>query len=195
MTRSAAERTSDSALRPTKLSRPSAGPPPDARVRSEQLPLIDVHGERGVGQEGLDLPQQIASMERELRYYRRVLPTLSRAGATPKRPSREHGGQPGDLARWLTDGQHVIDAISRTLGEQRELEMRLTALERAHGRLRDELAGLADDEPEERGSGPGVLGNGWVRAGLVALILVIVTIVSIPYFIDWWQALTPPRHG
>jgi hypothetical protein len=29
----------------------------------------------------------------------------------------------------------------------------------------------------------------------VALILVIVAIVSVPYFIDWWQALMQPRHG
>jgi hypothetical protein len=35
----------------------------------------------------------------------------------------------------------------------------------------------------------------WVRAGLVALILVIIAIVSVPYFFDWWQAMIQPRHG
>ncbi len=190
MTRSAAARTSPRAdPRQSPVS-----PPPDVALRGQQLVLIDVSGRRGAGQEGLDLPEQIASLERELRYYRRVIPALARASTKPRRPSWEHAGELTHLARWLTDGQRVIDSISRTLAEQRLLELRLEALERAHGQVRDELAQLFD-ESDERDARPGMFGSGWLRAGLVALILVIVAIVSVPYFIDWWQAVLQPRHG
>jgi hypothetical protein len=105
------------------------------------------------------------------------------------------------LARWLTDGQRVIDSISRILAEQPQLEIRLEALERAHRQIRDEVAHLFDNEVDERDADRGKFGSSWfrsglwVRAGLVALLLVIVAIVSVPYFIDWWQAMIQPRHG
>src|SRR5712692_2703704 len=162
MTRSAAERTSPRAI----PQQSPVSPPPDVGLRGQQLALIDVSGGRGTGQEGLDLPGEIASLERELRYYRRV-----------------------------------IYSISRILAEQPQLEFRLEALERAHRRIRDEGAQLFDDEPDEREADPGMFGSSWsraglwVRAGLVALILVIVAIVSVPDFIDWWQAVIQPRHG
>jgi len=101
----------------------------------------------------------------------------------------------------IADGQRVIDSISRTLAEQPQLEIRLEALERAHREIRDEVAHLFDGEVDERAADPGLVGSSWfraglwVRAGLVALILVIVAIVSVPYFIDWWQAMIQPRHG
>jgi hypothetical protein len=190
MTRSAAERTSTRAI-PQQA---PVGPPPDVSLRGQQLALIDVSGGRSAGQEGLDLPEQIASLERELRYYRRVIPALTRASANPRRSSREHARELTQLARWLTDGHRVIDSISRTLAEQRQLEIRLEALERAHRQVRDELAQLFD-ESDERDAGPGIFASGWLRAALVALILVIVAIVSVPYFIDWWQAVLQPRHG
>jgi len=160
-----------------------------------------VSGGRGTGQEGLDLPEQIASLERELRYYRRVIPALTRGSANPRRPSREPAAELTHLARWLTDGQRVIDSISRILAEQPQLEIRLEALERAHRQIRDEVIQLFDDELDERGADLGTFGCSWfraglwVRAGLVALILVIVAVVSVPYFIDWWQAVIQPRHG
>ena len=95
----------------------------------------------------------------------------------------------------------MIGSVSQILAEQPELEIRLEALERAHRQIRDEVAQLFDDEVDERDADPGMVGSSWfrsglwVRAGLVALILVIVAIVSAPYFIDWWQAMIQPRHG
>jgi hypothetical protein len=172
-------------------------PPP-----GQQLVLIDVGGGgRGTGQDRLDLHEQIAALERELRYYRRVMPALARAAATPRRPSREPAGELTHLARWLTDGPRVIESISRILAEQPQLEMRLEAVERAHRQIRDEVAHLLDDDPDEGAAGLGMNGRSWFRAGLwiragfVALILAIVAIVSVPYFIDWWQAVIQPRHG
>jgi hypothetical protein len=123
MTRSAAERTSPRAI----PQQSPVSPPPDVGLRGQQLALIDVSGGRGTGQEGLDLPGQIASLERELRYYRRVIPALTRATANPRRASRDPAGELTHLARWLTDGQRVIDSISRTLAEQPQLEIRLEA--------------------------------------------------------------------
>ena len=196
MTRSAAQQTS-----PRSISlQPSVSPLRDVGLRGQQLTLIDLSGGRATGQEGLDLPEQIASLERELRYYRRVIPALTRATAH-RRPSREPAAELTDLARWLTDGQRVLDSISRILAEQPQLEIRLEALERAHCQIRDEVAQLFDDEPDERDTDPGMFGSSliragrWLRAGLVALILAIVAIVSVPYLIDWWQAVIQPRHG
>ena len=194
---SAAERTPPRAI----PQQSPVNPPPDVGLRGQQLALIDVSGGRGTGQEGLDLPEQIASLERELRYYRRVIPALTRGSANPRRPSREPAAELTHLARWLTDGQRVIDSISRILAEQPQLEIRLEALERAHRQIRDEVIQLFDDELDERGADRGTFGSSWfraglwVRAGLVALILVIVAVVSVPYFIDWWQAVIQPRHG
>jgi len=194
---SAAERTPPRAI----PQQSPVNPPPDVGLRGQQLALIDVSGGRGTGQEGLDLPEQIASLERELRYYRRVIPALTRGSANPRRPSREPAAELTHLARWLTDGQRVIDSISRILAEQPQLEIRLEALERAHRQIRDEVIQLFDDELDERGADLGTFGSSWfraglwVRAGLVALILVIVAVVSVPYFIDWWQAVIQPRHG
>ena len=49
--------------------------------RPEQLALIDLGCESvATGNTGLGLPEQIALLEQEVRYYRRVLPALSRAG-------------------------------------------------------------------------------------------------------------------
>jgi hypothetical protein len=198
MTRSAAERTP---LRAIPRQSP-VNSPPDVGVTGQQLALIDVSGERGTGgKEEVDLPEQIALLERELRYYRRVIPALARGGGNPRRPSREPAAELAHLARWLTDGQRVIDSISRILAERSQLEIRLEALERGHRQIRDEMARLLDGEVDERDTDPGMVGSSWfrsglwVRAGLVALILVIVAIVSVPYFIDWWQALIQPRHG
>ena len=194
---SAAERTPPRAI----PQQSPVNPPRDVGLRGQQLALIDVSGGRGTGQEGLDLPEQIASLERELRYYRRVIPALTRGSANPRRPSREPAAELTHLARWLTDGQRVIDSISRILAEQPQLEIRLEALERAHRQIRDEVIQLFDDELDERGADLGTFGSSWfraglwVRAGLVALILVIVAVVSVPYFIDWWQAVIQPRHG
>jgi hypothetical protein len=129
-----------------------------------------------------------------LRYYRRLIPALTRATVTPPSPGREHPGEFTHLARWLTDGHRVIDSISRALAEQRQLDIRLEALERAHRQVRHEIAQLLDDESEERDAGVDVLGSGWLRAGLVALFLVIVAIVSVPYFIDWLR-LVMERRG
>ena len=198
MTRSAAERTP---LRTIPQQSP-VNPPPDVGLTGQQLALIDVSEGRGTGgKEELDLPEQIALLERELRYYRRVIPALARGSANPRRPSGEPAADLTHLARWLTDGQRVIDSISRILAEQPQLEIRLEALERGHRQIRDEIVHLFDDEVDERDAGPGMFGSRWfrsgllVRAGLVALILVIVAIVSVPYFIDWWQAMIQPRHG
>ena len=198
MTRSAAERTP---LRAIPQQSP-VNPSPDVGLAGQQLALIDVSDRRATGgKEGLDLPEQIASLERELRYYRRVIPALARGSGNPRRPSREPAAELTHLARWLTDGQRVIDSISRILAEQPQLEIRLEALERGHRQIRDEIIHLFDDEVAERDTDPGMVGSSWfrsglwVRAGLVALILVIIAIVSVPYFIDWWQAMIQPRHG
>jgi hypothetical protein len=198
MIRSGPERTSSRAIPPHS----PMNPLPAVALRDQQLPLIDMGGGRAAGQNGLDLPEQIAALERELRYYRRVIPALARASANPGRPNREYAGELAPLARWLTDGQAAIDSVSRILAEQAELEIRLEALERAHRQIRDEMVQLLDEEPDERDADPGMIGGRWfhaglwVRAGLVALILVIVAIVSVPYFIDWWYAvIQPPPHG
>jgi len=120
------------------------------------------------------------------------VPTLARASANLRRPSREHAGELTHLARWLTDGQRVMGSVSRILAEQPELEIRLEALERAHREIRDEVVQLFDDEAAGHDADPGMTDGSWfragvwVRAGLVALILVIVAIVSVPYVIDWW---------
>ncbi|SRR6266851_386425 len=195
MTRLAAERTSSRAIPPEF----PMNPPPDVALRGQQLTLIEMSGD--AGQDGLDLPERIASLERELRYYRRVIPALARASANLGRPSREHAGELTHLARWLTDGQRVIGSVSRILAEQPELEIRLEALERAHRQIRDEVVQLFDDEPNGHDADPGMTGGSWfrtgvwVRAGLVALILVIVAMVSVPYVIDWWHAVIQPPHG
>jgi len=178
MTLSAAERTSSRAIPPQSR----MNPPPDVALRGQQLTLIEMSG--GAGQDGLDLPERIAALEREVRYYRRVIPALARASANLRRPS-EHAGELTHLARWLTDGQQVIGSVSRILAEQPELEIRLAALERAHRQIRDEVVQLFDDEPAGHDAEPGMTGGSWfrtgvwVRAGLVALILVIVAIVSV----------------
>jgi hypothetical protein len=39
-----------------------------------------------------------------------------------------------------------------------------------------------------------MLHGGWLGAGLVALIVVIAAIASVPFLMDWLQALVP-RHG
>src|SRR6266404_1536641 len=195
MSRSAAERTSSRAIPPQSR----MNPPPDVALRGQQLTLIEMSG--GAGQDGLDLPERIASLARELRYYRRVIPPLARASANLGRPSREHAGEFTHLARWLTDGQRVIGSVSRILAEQPELEIRLAALERAHRQIRDEVGQLFDDEPAGHDADPSMTGGSWfrtgvwVRAGLVALILVIVAMVSVPYVIDWWHAVIQPPHG
>lgn len=167
------------------------GPPPDVAFRSRQLTLIGVGDGGSAGQEGPDLLEQIASLERELRYYRRLIPILTRASVRPREASREHVGQLTHLARWLTDGHRMIDSISRTLAEQQQLEIRLEALEQTHRQVRDEVVQLFESECD---ASPGVFGSRWLPAGLVALLLVIVAIVSVPYFIDWWQTVIQ-RHG
>ncbi len=157
MSRSAAERTSSRAIPPQSR----MNPPPDVALRGQQLTLIEMSG--GAGQDGLDLPERIAALERELRYYRRVIPALARASANLR----------------------VIGSVSRILAEQPELEIRLEAVERAHRQIRDEVVQLFDDEPAGHDAEPGMTGGSWfrtgvwVRAGLVALILVIVAIVSV----------------
>ena len=172
MTRLAAERTSSRAI------------PPDVALSGQQLTLIEMSG-GAAGQDGLDLPERIAALEREVRYYRRVIPALARASANLRPPSREPAEELTHLARWLTDGQQVIGSVSRILAEQPELEIRLEAVERAHRQIRDEVVQLFDDEPAGHDADPGLTGGSWfrtgvwVRAGLVALILVIVAIVSV----------------
>jgi hypothetical protein len=112
MTRSAAERTSIRAI-PRQA---PVGPPRDVAFRSQQLALIDVSAGGGADQEGLDLPAQIASLERELRYYRRVIPALTRASVRPRRPSLEQAGELTHLARWLTDPRGAAAARDRAGG-------------------------------------------------------------------------------
>ena len=187
MTRSVAERT---AARTIPRQDP-AGPTPHVVPRGRQLSLIDVAEGASTDQDGLDLPAHIAALERELRYYRRLIPILTRRSV---RPSREQAEELLPLARWLTDGTRVIGSLSRTLAEQRQLELRLEAVEQAHQQLRDEVAQLfADDPEEEHEPGPAMLRSGWLRAGLVALIVVIVAIASVPFLMDWWQAVVPRR--
>jgi hypothetical protein len=195
MTSSAAERTSSRAIPPqSRMNLPS-----NVALGGQQLTLIDMSG--GAGHDGLDLPERIAALERELRYYRRVIPVLARASANVRGPSREHAGELTHLARWLTDGQRVIGSVSRILAVQPELEIRLEAVERAHRQIRDEVVQLFDGEPAGHDADPGMTGGSsfrtgaWVRVGVVALILVIVAIVSVPYVIDWWQAVIQPPHG
>ena len=195
MTRSAAEPTSSRAI--PLQSRMNL--PPNVALRGQQLTLIDMSD--GAGHNGLDLPERIAALERELRYYRRVIPVLARASAKPRGPSHEHAGELTHLARWLTDGQRMIGSVSQILAEQPELEIRLEALERAHRQIRDEVVQLFDGEPAGHDADPGMTGGSWlrtgvwVRVGVVALILVIVAIVSVPYVIDWWHAVIEPSQG
>jgi hypothetical protein len=88
----------------------------------------------------------------------------------------------------------VIESVSRTLAEQRQLEIRLEALERANNQIRDEVALLFEDESDAGGVGLALSGN-WLRVGLVALLLVIAAIASVPYLLDWWPTFIPPWHG
>jgi hypothetical protein len=167
---------------------------PHVAPSGRQLSLIDVAEGPCTDQERFDLPEYIAALEREVRYYRRLFPVLTRCSVKSSRPSPEQARELTPLARWLTDGTRMIGSLSQAFAEQRQLEVRLEALERAHHQLRDEVAELFDDDPDERTVGAAMLARGWVRAGLVALIVVIVAIVSVPYFIDWWQAMIQ-RHG
>ncbi len=180
MARSAAERTS------TRQ--------PHIVLGSRQLSFIDAAAEGDADSQGLDLPEHIAALERELRYYRRLIPALTRDCARPSPPSGEHGPKLDNLARWLTDGTRVIGSVSRSVAERRGLELRLEAIERAHRQLREEFAQLLAEDLEEHEPGPAMLRSGWLRAGLVALIVVIVAIASVPFLMDWWQAVIP-RHG
>ena len=195
MTHSAAERTSSRAIPPKSR----MNLPPNGALRGQQLTLIDMGG--GAGHDGLDLPERIAALERELRYYRRVIPVLARASANVRGPSREHAGELTHVARWLTDGQRMIGSVSRILAEQPELERRLEAVERAHRQIRDEVVQLLDGEPAGHDADPGMTSGSWfrtgawVRVGVVALILVIVAIVSVPYVIDWWHTVIQPSQG
>ena len=160
--------------------------------RSEQLTLLGLSCARVAnGQDALALPEQVALLEQEVRYYRRILPALIRAGALGGRRPRVYTGAPISLARWLTDGQRLIGSVSHTLDEQRQLEERLQALERGHRQVREEMIHLFADESDSHDARPSLFVTGWLRTGLVALILAIVVIVSVPYFMDWWQAVTP----
>jgi hypothetical protein len=141
--------------------------------------LIDVAEGRDAELQPLDLAEHVAALERELRYYRRLIPALTRDSARPSLPSGEHPPKLDNLARWLTEGTRVIDALSRTAAEQRQLELRLEAIEGAHHQLRDELAQLIGDDADDHEPGPAMFPGGWLRAGLVALILVLVAIVSL----------------
>jgi len=160
--------------------------------RSEQLRLIDPSCERvASSQDPLALPEHIALLEQEVRYYRRILPALIRAGPLGGRRPRVYTGAPTSLARWLTDGQRLIGSVSHTLDEQPQLEERLQALERGHRQIREEMVHLFVDESDSQDARPSLFVTGWFRTGLVVLILAIVVIVSVPYFMDWWQAVTP----
>ncbi len=159
--------------------------------RSEQLTLIDPSCERvASSQDPLALPEHIALLEQGVRYYRRIVPALIRAGALGGRP-RVYTGASTSLARWLTDGQRLIGSVSHTLDEQPQLEERLQALERGHRQLREEMVHLFADESDSQDARPSLFVTGWFRTGLVVLILAIIVIVSVPYFMDWWQAVTP----
>lgn len=190
MGRSVAERTSARTI----PRREPAGPTAHVIPRGRQLSLIDGAAERDADSQGLDLAEHVAALERELRYYRRLIPALTRDSARPMRPSRKHGLELDNLARWLTDGTRVIGSLSGSVAERRQLELRLEAVERAHQQLRDEVAQLFADDPAGHEPGPAMLGKGWLPAGLVALIVVIVAIASVPFLMGWWQAVIP-RHG
>src|SRR5258707_12068858 len=98
MTRLAAEPTFSRAIPPQS----PMNPPPDVALRGQQLTLIEMSG--GAGQDGLDLPERIASLERELRYYRRADSALAPGRADLGRPSREHAGERTPPARPPTAG-------------------------------------------------------------------------------------------
>jgi len=110
MTRSAAERTSSRAIPQSPMNRP-----PDVALRGQQLALIDLSG--GAGQDGLDLPEQIASLEHELRVLLAVDSGSCPCQREPEAARREHAGELTHLARWLTDGRRVIDSVSRILAK------------------------------------------------------------------------------
>ena len=171
-----------------------AGPPLHVVPRERQLSLIDVAAEGDADSQRLDLAEHIAALERELRYYRRLIPLLTRNRARPGPPSGEHGPKLDSLARWLTDGTRMVGSLSGSVAEQRQLELRLEAVERAHQELRDEVAQLFADDPDRHEPGTAMFPRGWLRAGLLALIAVLVAIVSVPFLMDWWQAVIP-RHG
>src|SRR5258708_23060959 len=95
MTRLAAEPTFSRAIPPQS----PMNPPPDVALRGQQLTLIEMSG--GAGQDGLDLPERIAALEREVRYYRRGIPALGRARANPVRP-RQHPRRLPPPARLVT---------------------------------------------------------------------------------------------
>src|SRR5258707_8985207 len=98
MTLSAAERTSSRAIPPQSR----MNPPPDVALRGQQLTLIEMGG--GAGQDGLDLPERIAALERELRYYRRGISALSPGSASLSRPRPEHAAELTPPAPRLTHG-------------------------------------------------------------------------------------------
>ena len=75
-----------------------------------------------------------------MRYYRRLIPVLTRDRTRPSSASGEHPSKLDNLARWLTDGTRMIGSLSRSAAEQRQLELRLEAIEQAHHQLRDEVA-------------------------------------------------------
>lgn len=217
MSSSVAERTSGRTVVRRDPTRPGLHIVPGDR-HGRQLSLLGVPEAGDTEAQPLDLAEHIAALERELRYYRRLVPALARVSAKPSRPEREHGlereqalacehgasrehtptrdhhPQLDSLARWLTDGTRLIGSLSQTAAEQRQLELRLEAVERAHQQLRDEVTQLFADDPEEHGPVAAMLAGGWLRAGLVALIVVMVAIVSFPFLMDWWQAAIP-RNG
>ena len=102
---------------------PGAGRLADAPCRSRRAAaFVDRRGRGGdANSQGLDLAEHIAALERELRYYRRLIPALTRGSVRPARQSREHGPEIDNLARWLTDGTRVIGSLSRSVAEQGEL--------------------------------------------------------------------------
>ena len=186
MSTSVAERTSGRTLARRDPTRPGPHVVPGGR-HGRQLILIGMPEAGDTEPQALDLPEHIAALERELRYYRRLIPLLTRANGRPSPPSGDHGRpQLDNLARWLTDGTRMLGSLSRSAAEQRQLELRLEAVECAHQHLRDEVAQLFADDPEDRAP--------WIRAGLAALIAVMVAIASVPFLMDWWQAVIP-RHG
>ncbi len=229
------------------------GPPPEF-AGGQQLTLFDVDSGRVPvnGHEALALSEQIAVLEQEVRYYRRVVPSLTRARPAVKLQGRERDGETSEaptppstasdgeldrpaghdlqaasrlylsreqptpdralgrtnrhhsaesprskvtrVARWLAEDQHLLDYVSQTLQEQRQLEVRLEALEREHRQVREEVACLFDEEPRQREAVPSIFLAGWFRSALVLLLLASVIIVSVPYLLDWWEgsALSPP---
>ncbi len=212
MSSSVAERTSGRtvARRDPIRSGPHVVPGGPGGRHGRQLSLIGVPEAKDTEPQPLDLVEHVAALEREVRYYRRLIPALTRASARPSQrehgpacehgasregtPSHDHHPQIDSFARWLTDGTRLIGSLSQTVAEQRQLELRLEAVERAHQQLRDEVTQLFADDPEEHGPVAAMLAGGWLRAGLVALIVVMVAIVSVPFLMDWWQAAIP-RNG